>query len=167
MVALVDRLRKVIGDVADPPVFDDDELQAALDERRTVVTAGPLVGDPLPAGDPTVFRAPYGFWETDAVLATSSGGVLTPSGSATDPLVGLWEFTAAPGVGVYLTGRAYDLWGTAANLLEEWAARVAREFDFATDQQTFRRTGKREGLLAVAREYGRRAVIPGTRGWGT
>lgn len=160
MQPLVDRLRRVIGDIGTTEVFTDDDLQAALDERRSEASAVALLEDAVLSGDPTTFRAPYGLWEADAVIASGSGP-LTPDVS--DPLNGVWSFDAAPGTTLYLTGRTYDLWGTAANLLEEWAARVSLEFDFGTDQQSFNRSQKRENLLAVAREYGRRAIQPGSR----
>jgi hypothetical protein len=161
MQPLVDRLRKAIGDVGSSRVFEDDDLQAALDERRSRLSAVALLADPVISGSATVFRAPYGFWEADAAIASSSGAV-TPDLS--DPINGTWAFDAAPGVTLYVTGYAYDLWGTAANLLEEWAGRTALEFDFGTDQQQFDRSQKTSNLLKVAREYGRRAIPPHARG---
>lgn len=162
MVDLIERVRSTIGDTGSPPVFTDDEIQAALDERRVDVSGYALSGDYVLSGHPVTFRAPFDFWETDAVIASSSGALDPDDG---DPLAGVWSFTTAPGTTVYLTGRAYDLWGTCANLLESWAAKVALEFDFATDQQKFNRSQKREGLLQVAREFGRRAIPPGSRSW--
>lgn len=141
-------------------MFEDEDLEAALDQRRIVVSGRPLLEDGVISGAPTVFRAPFGFWEADAVLETGSGAI-TPDVS--DPYAGTWSFTAAPGVAIYVTGRAFDFWGAAADLCEEWAGRVAHEFDFGTDQQTFNRSQKRVGLLAVAREYGRRAIPPQQR----
>lgn len=167
MVDLIERVRSTIGDTGTTPVFADEEIQSALDERRAEVSGVPLQADYPLTGSPTAFRAPYGFWETDAIVSNGSGGALTASGSATDPIAGVWAFVTAPGATVYLTGRVYDLWGTAANLLEQWAAKVALEFDFATDQQRFDRSQKRVGLLQVAREFGRRAVQPGSRTWGS
>ncbi len=160
MQPLVDRLRKAIGDTGTTQVFEDEDLEAALDERGFQVSARPLFEDAVVSGSATVFRAPFGFWEANAVLESGSGTV-TPDVS--DPYTGTWAFTAAPGATLYVTGRVYDFWGTAANLLEQWAAIVSREFDFGTDQQTFSRSQKRIGLLAVAREYGRRAIPPQQR----
>lgn len=161
MQPLIDRLRRTIGDVGTPPVFEDDDLQDALDERRVHVSAQALLEEAVVSGSATVFRAPYGYWEADAVVASASG---PSSPSVADPINGVWTFSSAPGATQYLTGRAYDFWGTAANLLETWAARVALEFDFGTDQQQFDRSQKRIGLLAVAREFGRRATPPHSRG---
>lgn len=157
MVALIERLRKVIGDTGSPPVFEDDELQAALDERRYATGGLLLTADAALSGSPTVFRSALGFWESDAVIATGNGTALTVDATRTDPTSGVWSFTGAPGVDVYVVGSAFDFWAAAADLLEQWAARLALDFDFVTDGQRFDRSQKREGLLLVAREFGRRA----------
>lgn len=161
MQPLVDRLRKAVGDTGSPATFTDNDLQDALDDRGVQVGAALLAGDHVLSGSPTVFRAPFGFWEAGAVLASSSGAV---SPTASDPMNGVWTFTTAPGTALYVTGHAFDFWGSAANLLEERAARAAVEFDFGTDQQTFNRSDKRKGFLAVAKEYGRRALPSRSRG---
>lgn len=161
MQELVDRLRQAIGDSTPPYWRDDDALQAALDERRVHVSSVALIEESVLSGDTTTFRAPYGFWEADAVIASGSGAT-TPD--TIDAINGVWSFTAAPGTTLYITGRAYDFWGTAANLLEERAASVAHEFDFGTDQQMFNRSQKVKNMLLVAREFGRRALPPHSRG---
>jgi hypothetical protein len=50
----------------------------------------------------------------------------------------------------------YDLNAAAAEGWRWKAARVAGEFDFATDQQTFDRTGKHKQCLAMAEHYAKR-----------
>jgi hypothetical protein len=174
MVGLIARLRTMVGDPneGDPELaaFTDDELEDFLDERRTDVFEAQLLSVPTTVSSAIVYRlhvAPVRWFEADAVLADGAGAVLTPDSA--DPDAGQWTFDDGVAESVYITGRYYDLYGTAAAVCEAWAAKVAREFDFQTDQQRFDRTGKREGLLAVAREYWRKAVKPGRRpawhGW--
>lgn len=164
MRGIIAAFRTAIGDVGTTHVFTDLELQAFLDERASAVGATALLADPVRTGSPVVFRAPYGWWEGAASLTNSSGGALTADGALTDAVLGTWAFATAPSGDVYITGRYFDFWGSAANALESWAAKVALEFDFATDQQSFSRSQKREGLLMVAREFGRRARQPARTG---
>jgi hypothetical protein len=168
MATLITRLRVVVGDPAGASqVFSDDELEDFLDERRADVDLALLRADTRLSGSPTVFRAPVRWWETDHVLADGSGSALTPTVGGTDALAGVWTFATAQSGRVYITGRYYDLYGSAAAVLQAWAAKVSREFDFATDGQRFDRSQKREGLLATAREYARKAIPPGMRPtWG-
>lgn len=159
---LITRLRAFTGDPAGPSeTWNDDELEAFLDERRTDVVEAQLRYRPT-TGSTLLFHdlfAPRRWWEDSAVLSGASGNALTPTGA--DLLVGHWTFSSGTQIPVYITGSFYDMYGSAQAVCEAWAARVAREFDFATDQQTFDRTGKREGLLAVAAVYARKAVQPG------
>jgi hypothetical protein len=144
--------------------FTDDELQDALDERRMDVTEAQLRTVQTLAGTYTDYSAPRRWWEDSVVLKDGDGTTLSPD--TEDLIAGRWTFTAGQARPVFITGAYYDLYGTASGVLETWAAAAAREFDFATDQQTFNRSQKREGLMATAREYARRAIQPGARpGW--
>jgi hypothetical protein len=168
MTTLIARLRDMVGDpnAGDPAAwaFTDEQVQDYLDERSTMVGEARLRAVPSTvAGVLTnrLYAAPVRWWESDAILADGSGNALTPDSS--DPMAGQWTFDDGVAEPVYISGRYFDLYGAAQSLCEAWAAKVARDFDFATDQQTFDRTGKREGLLAVAREFARKAVKPGKR----
>jgi hypothetical protein len=148
--------------------FSDDQLQESLDERRTDVVEAQLRTRPS-FGDPglIVFKeyfAPRRWWEDTVVLRNGQGTVLTPD--VADLIAGHWSFTTGKAAPVYITGSFFDLYGSASTVLDMWAALTSREFDFSTDQQDFSRSQKREGLLATAREYARRAIQPGARpGW--
>lgn len=168
MIALIDRMRTMIGDrvvATNVPVsfFSDGEVQDVLDERRTDVVEAVLT--PVPSftdvSGYTDFSAPRKGWEDNVVLHNTAGTILTPTRA--ELLVGRWSFDVSQGGPVYITGRYYDLFGAAVVLLEQWAANVAREYDFATDQQVFNRSDKRIGLMAVAAQYARRASQPGAR----
>lgn len=157
--ALILRLRTLVGDPADAPTFEDDDLQDFLDERSTHVVEAQLYTRPSGAdGSYLDFYVPRAPWEDTVVLTDADGTALDPE---TSDLTGVreahWTFTTQPSLPVYVTGRFFDLYGTAAAVCDAWAAKVAREFDFVTDQQRFDRTGKREGLLAVARAFARKA----------
>jgi hypothetical protein len=165
MADLVTRLRTLVGDPAsDTQAFTDDDLQGFLDERRTDVVEAELLPMLSNVVGSTMYRefvAPRRWWESGVVLKGTAGTPLTPD--AADLIAGRWTFTAGEAIPVYVTGSYFDLYGTAQAVLEAWAAKVAREFDFGTDQQSFDRSNKREGLLAVAREFARKAIPPGPR----
>jgi len=160
MADLITRLRGIIGDPndGDPATcaFQDEELQGFLDDRRTQVFEARLA--PVGRGYRD-FMAPRGAWEDSVTLTDGAGTELEPD--VADLVTGHWTFVDGASPNVYVTGSYYDLYGAAQAACEAWAAKVALEFDFATDQQSFDRTGKREGLLKVAREFARKAVPPG------
>lgn len=164
MADLITRLRVMVGDpnAGDPTLcaFEDVDIQGFLDERRTDVVEAQLRYRPRTGvALYTDFIAPRGWWEGSVALTDSGGNALTPDTS--DLVAGRWTFTDGVAVPVFISGSFYDMYGAAQAVCEAWAAKVAREFDFGTDQQTFDRTGKREGLLKVAREFARKAVPPG------
>lgn len=71
--------------------------------------------------------------------------------NATDLAAGRFITSVAQTSTVYVTGDTYDPHEAAAELLEEWAARVARRHDFTADGATHARSQQRAGLLEAAR----------------
>ncbi|MBX6770878.1 MAG: hypothetical protein IRY83_04080 [Chloroflexi bacterium] len=160
MVELIARTRLLIGDPAGAEqTFTDDEVQAALDRYQTVVRYAPLHPEPTPLPTGLVeyrdYYAGLGDWEADEQLYDAAWTALTPVTS--DRLTGHWTF-ASPGQNppLFILGKVYDVYGAAADLLEQWAAKVKQEFDFSTDGQSFQRSQKLRALLDLAREYRRR-----------
>jgi hypothetical protein len=159
MAELIDRTRGLIGDVAGASqVFSDQNLQDALDRRRADVRYLELeCGETIAVGGATTYLdyyAPDGLtdWEGDGVL--QYGGTwasVTPASS--DWLAGHWTFSASQQPPVYLTGKTYDVYAAAADLLERWAATLKLEFDFEEDGQRFKRSQKPAGVLALAAQY--------------
>jgi hypothetical protein len=107
------------------------------------------------------FMAPRGFWEDDPVLQSNGYATLTPS--ANDHLIGRWTFITGQTPPVFITGQVYDLWGAAVEVLEAWIGKVARDFDFSTDGQSFSRSQKVRGLEALIATYRRKARPPTIR----
>jgi len=160
MSTLIAGVRGLIADPAGPgQVFSDDAVQDALDRYQTVVRYAPLHPEPtfLPSGVAQYrdYYATIGDWEADEQLVNAAWQVLTPA--TADRLTGHWTF-ASPGVAppVYITGKVYDVFGAAADLLEAWVAKVKLEFDFTTDAQGFQRSQKVAALTKLAAEYRRR-----------
>lgn len=155
---LIARLRKLVNDPAGAnQTWNDDELQDFLDANRLDVRHVALRPETTwsdGAVTYTDYYADQGEWESDVILEDSDGDDLTPT--ASNLVAGHWTFTDQ-GPAVYITGKTFDLWATAADVLEAWAAKAALEFDFDTDGARFARSQKREALLAVAAQYRRRA----------
>lgn len=166
MATLITRIRLMVGDPAGgSQVFTDDEVQDILDAHRVEVRTAELIPvDSVAAGGAVSrkeFVAPRGAWESGAVLQSNSYATVAPT--VADLVIGRWTFATDQTPPMYISGQVYDLWGAAGDVLEAWAAKVAREFDFATDEQTFDRSQKTRGLLRVAAEYRRKARPPATR----
>lgn len=145
--------------------FTDDELQGFLDNHRTEVRTVEL--DPIrsvAAGGATSYleyRAPRGFWEDAPLLQSNSYATLSPA--ASDLVTGRWTFATNTLAPVFITGQCFDLWGAAVEALQAMSALVSREFDFATNNQSFSRSQKHAGILRQIAEYARRARPSGTR----
>ena len=150
LISLVRRLTN--AQVAD---FTDDQVQGFLDARRLDVVRAPLRSRPNSRGEYLDYYSDFPFWEPDALLEGAGGTALTPSVS--EWLAGHWRFASHTPPPVYITGKAYDVYGAAADLLEAWASKVALEFDFSSDGGSFQRSQKREALLDLAKAYRRQS----------
>ncbi len=156
MANLITRVRRMISDPAGASqTFDDDAIQEALDRYSTMVNLLALTAqETILSGGSVVYVdywAPFGDWEEDAKLQGANYATLTPS--ASDYQQGHWTFAAQQPGSVLITGKVYDLNGAAADLLEEWAAKVKLQFDFGTDGQDFKRSQQVKHLQELAQSY--------------
>jgi hypothetical protein len=166
---LITRVRAMIGDDGATETFDDDEIQAFLDQRRTDAIHAPLAYHAsVTASGAIEYHDFYGRdagailpWEASPDLQDVSGAEL--DADTDEPLRGHWGFTASQLPPVYITGAFYDVNGAAALACQAWAGKVAQHFDFDTDGHGFSRSQKHAQLIAQAREFARRAVPPGRR----
>jgi hypothetical protein len=158
MQTLIERVRRMIGDPAsDARIFSDEEIQDRLDERRIRIVSELL--EEVPELSTTgwvhkTYTANRGAWEGSPALVDGDGAALTPSTS--DLINGVWIFTADTDPPVRITGYLYDLNGSAADLLDDWAAKHKLEYEFTTDGQEFREQQKFQQLGTLAAKYRRR-----------
>lgn len=181
MSHLIAEVRKMIGDPASVnQQFADQDIQDKLEEyrddvRMEVLQIAPSIVNTASTGNQpvTIFADYYSrfqAWESDAVLQannTTTGAswvVVTPVVS--EWLVGHWQFESdvfttgtAPGQypPVFITGKVYDRWVAAADLLEYWAATLTCAYDFATDGQSFKRSQMMDAKLRLAALYRKKA----------
>ena len=163
MMGLIARTRILINDPAGTSqVFADQDVQNALDESRLDLYNAPLIPQWTYSGTtPQVldYFAPgqWGDWEDDIVLKQYLTVLVTPS--ATDDIVGHWTFAASTLPPVYITGKTYDLYRSAADLLEKVAARWALSYNVTVDGQNLHREGASTQLLRLALQYRRKQRV--------
>ena|SRR5690348_9013409 len=144
MSDLIARVRLMVFDSGSPPLLTDQQIQDKLDETREDVRNELLVPKPTFANPGGIQYNDYysmcggqqiGMWETDETLIWGDFTTLTPTSS--DELVGHWTF-ANQLPPVLIAGKRYDLYRTAADLLDyKLTALAATEVDFSADGQSF------------------------------
>lgn len=163
---LIDRLRQAVGDLDEPRFYTDDQLQAFLDMNRLVDQSDDGYLRRLTPLSPAVvsgalrytrFRSEAGYWEDGLSLYDSSLQELTPD--ETDLISGLFVFASEPSMPVYIQGNSYDVDSAAAQALEEWASALARDYDFASSGQDFKRSQQVKHLREAAAGFRRRAPV--------
>jgi hypothetical protein len=182
MIELITLVRRLIGDPWGSPCqqFEDQDIQAALDDRRVDVRYELLAAAPTIVNlsgmdnDAQIIYSDYysdfTYWEQDAVLQGSnpetsvSWIVLNPA--ASDYASGHFQFEldvynsgVVPGQWppVFIVGHTYDPFGAAGDLLTMWAAMSSRAYDISGDGQSLRRSQIADGLRKQADAYYRRA----------
>lgn len=154
MTQLISLVRDLIGDPAGAEqTFSDDQIERSLDVHRWEFRYLPLKPLPTVVAGVTEYRDWYSdeqYWENDATLYDGAYTQLTPYIS--DALHGRWWFSASQ-TSVLVSGKVYDPYGAAADLLEMWAGKVALEFDVDTDGASMKRSQKQQALRALATEY--------------
>jgi hypothetical protein len=184
MADLISDVRLKIFDLAGAnQQFSDQNIQNRLDAWRddiryeSLTIAPSIVNNTLTGNQATTifadYYSKYQWWEVDA---TTGDGVflqgyqngaawvlLTPT--SFEPITGHWQFennvftsgTSVPGQlpPVFATGKIYDPYAAAADLLEYWAAALANRFDVTADGQTLRRSQLMANKITLAGLYRR------------
>lgn len=182
MASLITLVRTMINDPAGTTQhFADQDIQDRLDASRedvryeTLILAPSYVdvttnGVTVPQTIFADYYSHFQWWETDVVLqgydATTSlyWKVLTPV--TADYITGHWMFESDPFNSptvpgqlppLFATGKVYDPYCAAADLLEFWAATTLTAYDVTTDGQTLRRSQMTSMRMTAAAAYRRRA----------
>lgn len=155
MAALIARERILINDPAGASqIFDDQTIQDILDEGREDIVNMVLIPKPTFTGATIQFLNYYsdvGGWEDDYVLKQYLVNVVTPS--TVEPIAGHFVFAATTLPPIYITGKLFDVYRGAADLLERMAARWALSYNVTVDGQTLHREGASAQLLKLAQTY--------------
>lgn len=166
MSDIIAKVRLMVGDPAGASQqFTDQQVQDALDRCRTdvryellqvQVTLSPSSIEYLD------YYSRYGFWESDYQLLGPGYVALTPA--SVELLLDTAHFVflaGSSGTGqfppVFLAGKTYDVYAASADLLEYWAATLARAFAFSADGASFQRNQQAPALQNLAALYRRQA----------
>src|SRR5258707_12983780 len=156
MASLIARTRLLITDTVPAgsgQVFADQDVQNVLDESRIDLYNQPLVPQWTYSGNtPQVldYFAPsqWGDWEDDIVLKQYLTVVVTPA--STDDIVGHWTFAQSTLPPVFITGKTFDIYRAAADLLEMRASTWMLRLNATADGQTLHLEGVSMQLLNLA-----------------
>ncbi len=153
MAHLIAYVRRLIGDTSGAQ-FTDDDVQEALDLYREEVSREELTAVPRIIGGTVEyhrFTSYRGFWESDAEITDAAGAAVVPD--TVNWLTGVFEFTASRQPPLFIHGKRYDVYGAAADLLEQWATEIAREVDFSLGGDRFEAGKRAERMLVLAAQY--------------
>lgn len=152
---LIARVRLLINDPSGvSQVFADQDIQDVLDASRVDVFNGPLRAEPTYTGATIQYLdyfASLGDWEDNVVLRQFLTTVVTPSVS--ENIVGHWQFAQTTLPSVFISGRTYDVYRVAADLLERQAAKWALSYGVNVDGQSLQRGQVLPALMSLARQY--------------
>jgi hypothetical protein len=170
MAELIDRVRFLVRDPAGADQhFAQLQIQDALDQRRWDVRYLELRYEETLQPSSVVawfdYFADRGYWEDDYKLQEQNWAEIT-TGFTANLLVGHFQFTTTRQPPLFLTGRSYDIYAAAADLLETWLADLKLTFDFSVEGQSFSKKNQLSNLSMLANLYRSRSqpiVIPTVR----
>lgn len=155
MSNLIYRVRLLINDPAGASQqFQDQDVQDILDVSRADVLSQVMIPRPTYSGSTIQFLDYFtelGDWEDDWVIKQFLINIVTPS--LAEPIAGHWQFATTTLPPCYLTGKTYDVYRAAADLLERWSARWALSYNISVDGQSLQRSGAHSMLLDLAKSY--------------
>lgn len=155
MAALIARVRLLINDPAGTSqVFADQDIQDILDASRADVKNGVMVPKPTFVGSQIQFLDYYtklGDWEDDLVIKQYLINQVTPATS--EPIAGHWTFSTTTLPPLYISGKTYDLYRAAADLLERQAAMWVLRYTVNVDGQSLQRGQVTTALQNLAKTY--------------
>jgi hypothetical protein len=154
---IVEFIRLLVNDpYSDDMILQDEEIEDFLAHNEQEVNYLPLVYVPtVETGGITVYKKYVSMYQTnwadDVKLYDHEYALVTPTTS--DYKRGQWTFTVSTPPPLYICGTHYDIYSTAADVLETWAAKEKLNFDFSSDGQSFHRSQKLAQLAGLARCY--------------
>jgi hypothetical protein len=172
LTKLVRKLERYLGhpatDVGNPDtvpangVFTRNDLETAMADHVYRADRYGLDYTLATSGSGAIaVHSPATDWEDGVVLRRSDGTAVVPD--LARPLEGRWEFNAATQYPLYAYGRSYDLHASAADLLEQWAAKVKLEHDLSIGDLKLTRAQKYDHLVAMAGQHRRKIRMMGVQ----
>jgi hypothetical protein len=181
MTDLIAKIRQLIGDPASvSQQFDDQTIQDTLDQSRIDVRYESLLIGPSLVNNANTdsqadtifadFYSHYGYFESDVTLQGYQNGKawIVVSPVAMELMLDQAHFQfetdvfntgTPPGQlpPIFLVGKSFDPFNSAADLLEMWAATLTCAYDFSVDGRSFHRSQMLQAKLTLAQQYRKRA----------
>lgn len=162
MASLILRIRDLINDpVGVNQVWQDQQIQDVLDESRVDVINGVMQARATFTGS-TIQYLDYftsaGSWEDGMTIRQYLTVLVTPS--VIEPIVGHFTFAATTLPPCFITGKNYDCYRAAADMLERLAAKWVLSYSITVDGQSLQRGQSTRSILLLVKEY-RRKQRPG------
>jgi hypothetical protein len=156
MTALIARIRILINDAAGASqIFSDDEIEDVLDESRVDVVNEALTPTITYSTTSMDYLNYYskrgGGWETDYTIKQNLTTTVTPSSD--ELIAGKFVFSSSTDPALFITGKIYDVYRAAADLLERWSAKYALSYDINVNGQTLHRSQAIKALMELAKRY--------------
>ena len=156
MAALIGQIRELISDNATLETFTDQQIQDALDAHQTRVRYLRLCDTLtlIPGGGVVYLEyiaEGYEYWEADVEIINNTYTPITPAEA--DFLRGWFRFDATPARPLLISGKVYDMYGAAADLLEKWASKFKLEFDWKEEGVEMKPSQRRQAIMGLAGEY--------------
>jgi len=159
MAPLINRVRLLINDpnpnfVQSVVQFSDQEIQDVMDATRQDLRYLALAPAPTYTGSTINYLDYYADltdWEDDVAFRQWRINVVTPSVS--ENIAGHWTFALSTLPPVYLIGKTYDVYRTAADLLERLSARWVLSYNVSADGQSLQRSQAFTALQNLAHSY--------------
>jgi hypothetical protein len=152
MEGIIAFVRSIVNDVSptDPSVTDQ-WIQDRLDlNRRDVYAVELTAADTITTGGVVEwhdFYAPTYYWEDGYLIQGPSWNELTPD--TNEPMIGRWTFVETQQLPLYITGRYYDVYGVAAQVLSQMEAQLQCTIGFTADGLTVNRAEQLQNIRTL------------------
>lgn len=157
MANLITRVRLLINDTlpaGSGQIFTDQQVQDVMDESRADFKNEVMIPKPTFSGSTIQFLDYYthlGGWEDDYVLKQFLVNVVTPG--VVEPIAGHFQFAATTLPPVYISGKLFDVYRSAADLLERQAAQWVLRYNANVEGQSLQRSQAAMALQKLATTY--------------
>lgn len=155
MSDLITLMRDLIDDT-DSTVFTDQQIQDQFDIHRIDEFQKRLqqADDVQPSGvifwrD---FYADINYWENGVQLQDHNFHYVTAD-SLVEPMIGHWQFTQSQIIPIYATGRHYDIYATAVDLLLKWKSKLKLQVDFMDSGRNYQRMQRMKAIDGLVKDY--------------
>jgi hypothetical protein len=168
MGSLIYRERTLINDLlpaGQGQVFTDQQIQDVMDQTRQNIRYLALAPSPTYLGSTISYLDYYSDWtDWEDDLTLWQYRIISVSPAVSENITGHWTFAATTLPPVFIIGKTYDVYRTAADLLEQRAAMWMMSHSLTVDGQNLARGQVLPMILQLAKTYRmkQRAITIGT-----